>query len=86
MRSRVLGAPVVTNFATEVRSIFGKQICDTYHYFAGHMHLPALLSGLCHSELEVLLASMSRFYKKHLKSFGDSMVTAFMSGNYTKVS
>lgn len=49
------------------------------------MHLPALLSGLCHSELEGLLASMSKFYKKHLKSFGDSMVTAFMSGNYTKV-
>ena len=82
----MLGAPVVKISATEVRGIFGKQMYDTCHYCAGHIHLPALLSGLCHSELEGLLASMSKFYKKHLKSFGDSMVTAFMSGNYTKVS
>lgn len=53
--------------------------------FAGHLHLPVLLAGLCTAEAERLLVKMDSLYKDHLRDFGDTLLLGYTSSNYTKV-
>ena len=51
---------------------------------AGHLLLPALLSGLCADDAPKLLAACTDLYASHLNSCGDSLTLTYEHNNYTK--
>lgn len=51
---------------------------------AVHLHLPALVAGLCDVEVRQLLSSIADLFRHHQQECAVTLMTAYTHGSYTK--